>query len=158
MHRQGEFTKGIGGRIVESACFESSPRPLETEAQRQMFVSVAKCAQETIHLVRTLPGGADGFQRGGQFRFARCNRLEERALELTAARRTFGVDAAAVVVAERSARLGKFRVSSWGFRVKRASGFPPGSPSLTDGQAERLELLRVVARLKFNVLEEHAVA
>jgi hypothetical protein len=31
-------------------------------------------------------------------------------------------------------------------------------PRPADGQAERLEMLRVVAGLKFNVLEENAIA
>jgi predicted metal-binding transcription factor (methanogenesis marker protein 9) len=65
MHGQGEFTESIGGRVVESARFEPSPCPLETEAQRQMFIGVAQRAQKSAHLVRALAGGPDGFQRGG---------------------------------------------------------------------------------------------
>ena len=113
MHREGKFAEGIGGCIVESTHFKSSPRPFETEAQRQMFVSVTQRAQETAHLVRTLARGADGFQRGGQFGFAGRDRLEECALELAAARGAFGVDAATVAVAERGAGLGKSRFSNF---------------------------------------------
>jgi hypothetical protein len=115
MHSQGEFTESIGGRVVESARFEPSPCPLETEAQRQMFIGVAQRAQKSAHLVRALTGGADRFQRGGQFRFTCRDRLEQRALKLAAARGAFGVDAA--VLPAQSAAQGwgnfEFRVSAF---------------------------------------------
>jgi hypothetical protein len=158
MHCQGEFAESVGGCVVESAGFKPSPRALETEAQRQVFVRVAQRAQETAHLFRARVGGTDGFQRGGQFRGARRNRLEERALELAAALGAFRIDAATVLIAERGAGLGEFRVSGFGFRVQRVPAPSPDSPNFTDGQSERFEMLRVVARLEFNVLEENAIA
>jgi hypothetical protein len=146
MHRERQIGERLHCIIVEAAGLETSPGPVEALAQRSMFFGVSRLPEQTKHLVGTNPRLTNGLHRGIDFDLAGNDRREQQALKLATSRGTIFVDAATVVLTQRGARL-------WSFR-----DYAVASSHRTDGKAELLERVCVIAGLKLDVPEEDAVA
>ena len=137
---EGGKRGGVGGLFLHATLHAE-----EALAEGALFVGVAELAQELPHPVGEAPGLFDLTQRGGEIRAAGLHFLEDAALENAALVGPVGVKPARAVRAQGAARLGK-----------TPDGIPAAGES--HGQAQRFQVLRVVARLELHAVEERAVA
>ncbi len=98
MNSQGELAKCLGGLVVQIGAFQVFPGSPESEAEREMFLLVAQCAQQTPHLVGPFVGGENDAQGRSGLGAACVDAFEEKAFEVAAVAGTIGIDAASAAV------------------------------------------------------------
>lgn len=137
-----QLTESLGCGLIDLAGFDAAARAFEAEAQGDVLIVISKRAQETPDLLRASVRLLDDAQRGRDGDSFRNRGLEQSAIELPATLGALRVNAAAAILAQRGAGLREA-----GFRLQPF-----------DGKAERRQLFSVIARLQFDIPEEHTVA
>ena len=145
VHGQAQVGEGGERRRIGGLLFHAALHAEETLAQGALLLGVTELEQEPPHLVGETPGLRDLAQRGGEPEPAGLVLLEHAALKNAALSRPVRVEPAGAVRAQGAARLGK-------------AG--DGLPGAREGhrQSQRLQSLRIVARLELHAVEERAVA
>lgn len=151
MHGQGQIGKQLRLRVAGRIGFKVATNSFEAQAECEFLVPITQCAEELLHFRGALPGQPNRAQSRRQPDFIFLHRLEQGAFEIATTGRTFRVNSAAIASAKSRARLGYFGHG----RV-----FSRTSLSQTNfyRKAHGTQPACIIARLKFDVPKQHAVA